>query len=298
MANWVKLQTGIFDNRKVKRLTNIEQLIFIKLIVLAGKINDDGAIYITPTIPYSIEELHGELCLGGGVGVVQVSTCIKKLKEMNMIFFNDLNIMYLSGWAEHQNQESLEKSREKTKERVQRFREKHKNSNVTNDDCNVTRNVTVTLRNGIDIDKEKEEDIDNIYTPISPANCNVTHCSKDVFMYSSSFEDFWEHYPKKKGKGDAFKSWKKLNPNNDLTQQIINSVESLKRTRDWIKDRGKYIPMASTFINQRRWEDDPNSYNMTTFTTVEDMDKAMLMSLAEEGGAGIELHSSGLIEGR
>jgi len=41
-----------------------------------------------------------------------------------------------------------------------------------------------------------------------------------------------------------------------LFNKIINAVKILKTTDQWIKDNQKFVPMASTFINQKRWEDE------------------------------------------
>jgi hypothetical protein len=75
-------------------------------------------------------------------------------------------------------------------------------------------------------------------------------------IYTPEFEKFWQAYPRKTGKGDAAKSWNKLGPPPSAEQwkaALAWQSESLQ----WTKDGGQFIPMPATYLNQRRWEDEP-----------------------------------------
>lgn len=37
---------------------------------------------------------------------------------------------------------------------------------------------------------------------------------------------------------------------------MMNSLEQFRGSKDWLKDNGQYIPYPSTWLNQRRWEDE------------------------------------------
>jgi len=43
---------------------------------------------------------------------------------------------------------------------------------------------------------------------------------------------------------------------------VLRAVDAQKQSRDWTKDGGKYIPLATTWLNQERWdaEMDHNGY--------------------------------------
>lgn len=77
-------------------------------------------------------------------------------------------------------------------------------------------------------------------------------------MADDGFEEFWQAYPKKTGKGAARRSWRKIRPGKNLTQTILQSVEVHKRSEQWIRDGGRYIPNPATWLNQTRWEDVPD----------------------------------------
>ncbi len=72
--------------------------------------------------------------------------------------------------------------------------------------------------------------------------------------YSADFIEFWTAYPRKIGKGAALKAWKKAKL--PAMAVILNAVEDQKKSRQWQKDSGQYIPHPSTWINQERWEDE------------------------------------------
>jgi hypothetical protein len=67
------------------------------------------------------------------------------------------------------------------------------------------------------------------------------------------FEDFWYKYPKKQAKQEAIKAWKKAKP--DILQ-VIDALNWQIPSKQWQAEDGKYIPMASTYLNQRRYLDE------------------------------------------
>lgn len=72
------------------------------------------------------------------------------------------------------------------------------------------------------------------------------------------FDRFWAAYPKKKDKERARKAWKKLKPDLDLCRVMAEALERQKRSDQWTRDGGAYIPHPSTWLNGRRWEDEPD----------------------------------------
>jgi uncharacterized protein YdaU (DUF1376 family) len=76
-------------------------------------------------------------------------------------------------------------------------------------------------------------------------------------LYSSNFELFWKVYPEKKGKGGAWASWKKINPDSVLVNQILKSVDFYKESKR-VKDG--FIKNPQTWLNQRCWEDEDANF--------------------------------------
>ena len=70
----------------------------------------------------------------------------------------------------------------------------------------------------------------------------------------SSFAAFWEAYPNKINREDAWNAWKVLKPGADTVVEIMNGLEAWKKSERWTEDGGRYIPSASKFILDRRWK--------------------------------------------
>ncbi len=92
------------------------------------------------------------------------------------------------------------------------------------------------------------------------------------------FNEFWSIYPKKLKKQEAYRAFCKVNPNNDLFQKIIMSVKKCRRWRGW-NDK-KYIPYPATWLNNKRWEDDIDEHDCSSF----DIDEAFEMALKRSYG--------------
>lgn len=69
------------------------------------------------------------------------------------------------------------------------------------------------------------------------------------------FETFWVSYPRKKNKGDAEKAWRVVRPDAALLSRILGAVEVAKRSDDWRKESGKYIPYPASWLRAKGWED-------------------------------------------
>lgn len=70
------------------------------------------------------------------------------------------------------------------------------------------------------------------------------------------FDEFWKHYPKKRSKGRAEKAWVKITPDAELFSTIMDGLGRAKKSRDWTKDGGEYIPYPATWLNAKGWEDE------------------------------------------
>lgn len=73
------------------------------------------------------------------------------------------------------------------------------------------------------------------------------------------FEAFWKAYPKKVEKQDAIRAWKKINPDDELTNTIIRAVEEAK-VKDSRFREARYIPYPASWLNAGNWENDYDDY--------------------------------------
>lgn len=71
------------------------------------------------------------------------------------------------------------------------------------------------------------------------------------------FDRFWAAYPLKAGKAAAAQAFAKLAADEPLLARLLAALEWQVKSERWTKEAGRYIPHASTWINGRRWEDEP-----------------------------------------
>lgn len=66
------------------------------------------------------------------------------------------------------------------------------------------------------------------------------------------FEIFWDAYPRHEGKQKARSAFEKVSV---PLQTLLDAVSAQKRSAQWSKDNGQFIPHAATWLNGKRWED-------------------------------------------
>jgi hypothetical protein len=71
-----------------------------------------------------------------------------------------------------------------------------------------------------------------------------------------SFALFWKAYPKKMAKAQAQKSFDKILKDGTDLDDILKGLEDSKKSEQWQKDNGQFIPYPATWLNQGRWEDE------------------------------------------
>lgn len=72
----------------------------------------------------------------------------------------------------------------------------------------------------------------------------------------SAWELFWESYPKKRSKGDAYKAWTQTEKERPPIEEILGALENAMRTHDWQRDGGQYIPYPASWLRAWGWADE------------------------------------------
>ena len=70
------------------------------------------------------------------------------------------------------------------------------------------------------------------------------------------FEEFYGEFPLHVSKQDAIRAWNKLRPDESLRGEIMSALEKQKKSDQWRREGGRYIPHPATWLNGRRWEDE------------------------------------------
>lgn len=203
-VKWIKIVTDIFDDEKMCAIESLPdglvmELVWFKILCLAGKCNNNGFLYVANKIAYTDEMLAKIFRME--IGVVQ--RALSTFQDLEMIEVVD-NAYMISNWNYHQNGDSLEAMKESNRKRQQRFRDKQKQLKL--EERNVTDNVINNVTSSISISNSLsnsssfsyEEDIKEIIDYLNlKVGTNYTYKNKSFNKYITarlkeghSFEDF------------------------------------------------------------------------------------------------------------
>jgi len=75
-------------------------------------------------------------------------------------------------------------------------------------------------------------------------------------LQEQRFAEFWTAYPLKKAKQTAWRAWSKIKPTAELFEKIMAAIDKSKRSEEWTKENGRFIPHPATWLNGGRWDDE------------------------------------------
>lgn len=88
----------------------------------------------------------------------------------------------------------------------------------------------------------------------SQSGPNRTEQNRTKNIYDHFFDVFWKTYPRKIGKQEAFKEWKKINPDKTTAEAIVEGSTKYAALNE--ETEPKYILHPCRFLKYRRWEDE------------------------------------------
>ena len=98
---------------------------------------------------------------------------------------------------------------------------------------------------------------DIYYPPIVPQRRRKRETKKQPDWKPERFAAFWEVYPRGESKQAAIAAWDKLKPDDELLAVMGRALKRQLRSEEWQRNIG--IAYASTWLNKRRWEDEPRA---------------------------------------
>ena len=90
---------------------------------------------------------------------------------------------------------------------------------------------------------------------VNDRNTRRAECN-DMDLKHPGFDEFWNAYPRKVGKVAAKKAWFRIKPTVELQANILAAIIQQKKSLQWQRDNGQFIPNPSTWLNQCRWDDE------------------------------------------
>lgn len=129
------------------------------------------------------------------------------------------------------------------------------NANPNNPiDTTVTVTVTDTVNSSNSINSINIEEVDK--------EKKVKSRVRKKYEDTPEFEAFWNAYPKvkQKSKQEAREAFAKVDV---PLQTLLDALEIQKKSHDWTKEGGQYIPYPAKWLNKRRWEDATDTTQQT-----------------------------------
>ena len=240
MANevkWIKITTNMFDDEKIKLIESMPDkdailIIWIKLLVQAGRTNANGYIFLNEKIPYTEEMLA--TIFNRPINTVRLA--LKTFKEFNMIEMDEKGLL-VTNWNKHQNIAGLDKIREQTRKRVAKHRARQKALETGVPD--VTQNVT--LRNATDLDLERDIDLDkDLDKEVVPPD--ITTVEKEILNILRLVANYPFDYSKDL---DTIRMLA-------LDYPSVNMLAEIKKWRDYKRDK-PLKPNSNVRLQIRNW---------------------------------------------
>jgi predicted phage replisome organizer len=163
VIKWIKLSIGIYEDEKIRLIDSMPNrdtlnYVWIRLLIQAGKNNAKGRIYLNKNISYTKAMLS--ILFNRPIEVIEEA--LKIFIDLDMIEIDKNNIISILNWEKHQNIEGMEKVRDQTRKRVEKYRTKLKaeEGEIREEDSNISSKYSNVI---------EETLMDS-----SPESCNVT----------------------------------------------------------------------------------------------------------------------------
>ena len=144
---------------------------------------------------------------------------------------------------------------------VQGGRATRENLRLTCPECNLKRKKRFTFKDFLEVDDfaakcgNLPQNVALIQSnPIqSESNPNPNPNPNTRRRVDDDFKIFWEAYPRKEGKQKAEAAFAKVT---EPVEVLLDAIEAQKKSAQWTKDGGQFIPHPATWLNGKRWLDE------------------------------------------
>lgn len=262
-VKWIKICTDIFDDEKILLIETLPEadsiiVIWFKLLCLAGKQNNNGVFMMNDKIPYT-EKMLATIFRRKET---TIQLALNTFEQFGMIEIVN-GVVTIPNWGKHQSFDKIEKNNEYMRNYMREYRANQKlltQGNLEkNEDVNINSKLNGKVNSKVNVsalekEKELEEDIDieeKENTKEKEVNTRTSSASCGAF-----FDSFWKSYPKKKGKDKCLRWFKTHKVTEELLEEMLQAIEEQKKSKDWQKDNGQFIPYPYTWLNQGRWKDE------------------------------------------
>lgn len=196
-VKWIKITTDVFDDEKILLIESMPSAdsiitIWFKLLILAGKQNNNGVFMMSNKLPFTDEMLA--TIFRRDLNTVRLA--LKTFEEFGMIEVVD-NVITIPNWNKHQTLDAYEKKKERDRLYQQNRRKKQKNL-IEQKSPDKSSDVVVSDK---EEDKEEDKDKENI------KENSLSTDSGDLFDFDDAWKKTFNIYPKKTAYSTSKTAW-------------------------------------------------------------------------------------------
>lgn len=222
----INLDLDFLDHPKTLSVSPLAQLLFIRSIIYCARHLTDGSL------PKSAPQL---LMYDFFCPIEQFSPplAIDLIRELTDVGWWDESG---DGYAIHDYLDY-----QLSRKQVKKLSDKHKENGRKGGLAKAKRNSSQALA--------------NVY-PLTNPNPNLKK-EDTLAPWQERVTAFWTVYPKKKGKGNVEKWFKRYQPSEELVNTMLAKLSLLKNSTEWQENNGKFIPHPYSWLNAKGWDDEP-----------------------------------------
>ena len=243
-VKWIKITTDIFDDEKILLIEGLPSsdeiiVIWFKLLILAGKQNNNGVFLMNERIPYTDEMLA--TIFRRDINIVRLA--LKTFEQFGMLELVD-NVITIPNWNKHQQLDSYEKKKQQDRVRQQERRAQQKtlalNSQTVNknsEDEKKSRDNRVTVAgqsrdNRVTVAGQSRDSRENV--------AENRGLDKEVDIDKELKEKVKKEKPTKSALDDLLKNWTE---NAGLIKAFKDFAEMRKSIKKPLTDSGACLVM-------------------------------------------------------
>ena len=273
---WIKLKDSFFSSDTVDFFMGQEgganYIVLYQMLQLMTA-NTEGRLQRRIgeiIIPYDVAKIKRD-CKWFSEDTIRVA--MELYKQFGLIYEDADGVLVLTDHekmvgseTDYAQQKRIQRENEKLLNAAQSCEKLDKGSvDTVHDDVHssVCKSVHIDIR-----DKILDKDI-NISCPISEKSNDKNTVQKKTRSKSTQkntptkeqellFAEAYDAYPRHENRKNAWDAWLKITPVPDkgFVERIIAVIQNKLSTGMWEIERKKYIPLFSTFLNGRKWEDE------------------------------------------
>ncbi len=193
-VKWIKITTEIFDDEKILMIESLPSAdsiitIWFKLLILAGKQNNDGVFQMKNQMPYTDEMLAA--IFRRDLNTVRLA--MEAFQRYGMVEIID-NVITIPNWNKHQTLDSYEKKKERDREYQKKRREQQKRLILGQSDKESTDDMQMSDKESTDASadcssdvavSEREEEKEEEYITVSKDTVRQTEVRRVIEQWNS-----------------------------------------------------------------------------------------------------------------